>query len=85
MNDNIINHFFGSEDQTPVKVKVSLAAAASPAGLLLPDRDPAVSNAYKSCVVSAFCVKIERAVSIYRLRCASESVGRSFFSCTCFS
>ena len=38
MNDNIINHFFGSEDQTPVKVEVSLAAAASPAGLLLPDR-----------------------------------------------
>ena len=52
MNDNIINHFFGSEDQTPVKVKVSLAAAASPAGLLLPDRDRAVSKVYMSGVES---------------------------------
>ena len=57
MNNNIVNNFFGSEDQTPVKVEVSPAAAASPAGLLLPDGDPAVSNAHKSCVVSCLLRK----------------------------
>lgn len=54
MNDNIINHFFGSEDQTPVKVEVSLAAAASPAGLLLPDRDTAVGYVHFSGVKYGF-------------------------------
>ena len=51
MNDNIINHFFGSEDQTPVKVKVSLAAAASPAGLLVTDGDRSIVAAGEAVVV----------------------------------
>lgn len=57
MHHDIVDYLRGSEHEETVEIKVSLAAAASPAGLLLPDRDPAVSNAYKSCVVSSLLRK----------------------------
>ena len=56
MNDNIINHFFGSEDQTPVKVKVSLAAAASPAGLLISYGDGGIVPTGEAVVVFHTCL-----------------------------
>lgn len=52
MDNHIVQNFFRGEDQTPVKVQVAFAAAASPACLLLADGDPPVGDIHDSCVIS---------------------------------
>ena len=54
MNDYIVQHFLRGEDEPPVEVEVALAAAASPARLLLPDGNAAVGDAHDARIV--FCL-----------------------------
>ena len=57
MDDHIVQHFLRGKDQPPVKVQVSIAAAAPPAGLLLADGDAPLGYSPEPRVV--FCLSGE--------------------------
>lgn len=54
VNDNIIYDLLRGEDESPVEVQVTKAAAASPAGLLFSNRDTVVGDIHYGCVVGDF-------------------------------
>ena len=51
MDDHIVQHLLRGEDEPPVEIEVSLAATASPASLLLADRDAPVGDAHDAGII----------------------------------
>ena len=57
MDHQIVQYFFRHQRQLPVKIQISLRAAAAPPGLLLPHCDRPVGNAHALCKIPAFLQK----------------------------
>ncbi len=53
VNDHVVKDRFGRENETPVEVEITGAAAAAPAGLLLTDGYAAICNAHDPGIVSS--------------------------------